>query len=71
MRTGSKKLDTLLRENRDRVVIEQCRKHVRIKVRGATVAVLSHGSAGSTKYRTMKNTEARVLRALREIGGGR
>lgn len=68
MRTGSTKLDALLRENRDRVELEPCRKHVRIKVRGAVVAVLSRGSGRGTKIRTMKNTEARVLRALRQEG---
>jgi len=37
-------------------------------VDGKTVMVLSHGPGRNTKYRTMKNSEARLVRALREAG---
>lgn len=66
MRTGSKKLNALLKAHPDLVEVENNKKHWVIKVQGQRAAVISHGT--TTKFRTMKNTEARVVRALRSAG---
>jgi len=68
MRTGSAKLDRLFKDHGSRIEIQSGKKHWVVKVDGKTVIVLSHGPGRNTKYRTMKNSEARLVRALREAG---
>ena len=68
MRTGSAKLDRLLKDHGSRIEIQSGKKHWILRVDGKTAVVLSHGPGRGTKYRTLKNCEARLVRALREAG---
>lgn len=68
MRFPSKRMEQLIKDHRSMLEIEGRKKHWVIKLDGQTVAVVSHGSQRHTKYRTVKNGEARLVRALREKG---
>jgi len=68
MRYPSKKMEQLIKDHGSMLEIENRKKHWVIKMDGRTITVMGHGSQRGAKSRTVKNGEARLVRALREKG---